>query len=737
MQVAGVVSSIRYTNEETGYTVCDIKSDNSTLTLVGKMPLLNIGENIVATGCFVEHAVYGRQFSVESFERKMPDKEDEIRDYLSSGFIKGLGPATAEKIVERFKDKTFDIFQNEPLRLTEIKGITPEKALSFGQAFLERENMRGIVMLLSKFNISSTYAVKVWNIYGTYAETEIQKNPYLLADNDIGLSFKVCDRIAAYYGIEPYNKERLKCALLYVLNSHTVNGDTWMPKDELIEKAVKITKTSIEFVNDAFDSLLLDGRLYVESKFPDRVYPDTLIQAERFCAVKLSLLNVIFDDFSPDEIDILLLDYEKENRIYLDEIQKEAIKSALNRGVYVITGGPGTGKTTIIKALINIYERIGLSVVLTAPTGRAAKRLNEATGYEAKTIHRLLEVAYNPESDDKAYFVHDDENPLSSDVVIVDEASMIDIELMSSLLKAIPRGTRLILVGDVDQLPSVGPGKVLSDIIESGQFKVAKLTMIYRQSEESLIVTNAHLINRGQLPVINREEGDFYFIKKTSSQSTADAVVELCTQTIPERFGFDPIKDIQVLTPMRKGDTGVYRLNELLQQSLNPQHKNKPQKAWGGAIFRVGDRVMQIKNDYSLPYVITDESGRWTEGLGVYNGDLGIVIDIDLKDEILTVRFDDNRTCEYNFDQLDNLEHAYAITVHKSQGTEFPAVVIPLYSVPPVLVCRNLLYTAVTRAKSLVVLVGSTDVMEKMIANTNMNERYSGLKERLSDYAGA
>lgn len=737
MQVTGVVSSIRYTNENTGYTVCDIKSDKSTFTLVGIMPLLNIGENIVATGNFVEHAIYGRQFSVESFERKMPTKEDEMRDYLSSGFIKGLGPATAQKIVDTFKDKTFEIFQFEPYRLSEIKGITPEKALAFGQAFLERENMRGIVMLLNKFNISSTYAVKVWKMYGTYAETEIQKNPYLLAESDIGLSFKICDRIAAYYGIEPYNKERLKCALLYVLNSYVVNGDSWMPKADLISKAVKITKTSDDFVNDAFDSLLLENRIYVENKFPDRVYAAHLIQAERYCAFKLSLLNEVFRDFNTTEIDKLLLNYEEVNEIYLDDIQKKAIKSALNQGVYVITGGPGTGKTTIIKALISIFESKGLSVILTAPTGRAAKRINETTGYEAKTIHRLLEVAYNIENDEKSYFMHDEDNPLTSDVVIVDEASMIDIELMSSLLKAISRGTRLILVGDVDQLPSVGPGKVLSDIIESGQFPVSKLTMIYRQSEESLIVTNAHLINKGLLPTINQEEGDFYFIKQTSSQSTADAVVELCTRIIPARFGFDPIKDIQVLSPMRKGNTGVHTLNELLQQSLNPPHKNKLQKIWGGTIFRVGDRVMQIKNDYSLPYVITDERGNWTEGLGVYNGDQGIIIDVDLKNEILTVRFDDNRTCEYNFDQLDNLEHAYAITVHKSQGTEFPAVVIPLYSVPPVLVCRNLLYTAVTRAKNLVVLVGSTDVMEKMIVNTNNKERFSGLKERLCEYADA
>ncbi|NMA65254.1 MAG: AAA family ATPase, partial [Clostridiaceae bacterium] len=521
MQICGVIKSIRYTNEKNGYTVCDVQSENKVITFVGTMPLLNVGECIIAEGRFVTHATYGHQFMVESCERRKPSKEDEMRDYLSSGFIKGLGPATARKIVDTFKDKTFHIFENEPHRLTEIKGISPQKALLFSQAFIERENIRHIVMLLNKFNVSSSYAMKVWKRYGTYAETEIQKNPFLLAESDIGLNFSVCDRIASYYGIEPYYKERLKSALLYILNKFTASGNTYANKTELLNEGAKLTKVSEEFLIDAFDSLMLEGRIYVEKRFPDRVYIDSLFQAEKYCSQKLNLLNETFDDFNEIETDKLLGEFEKNNDIYLDEDQKKAIKSALNQGVFIITGGPGTGKTTIIKSLINIFESKRFSVTLTAPTGRAAKRISETTGCEAKTIHRLLEVGYSIDDEEEPYFMRNEDNPLDFDVIIIDEASMIDIILMSALLKAVLRGTRLILVGDVDQLPSVGPGKVLSDIIESEKFPVAKLTTIFRQAEQSLIVTNAHLINQGLMPHINSEEGDFYFIPRMTSQDTA------------------------------------------------------------------------------------------------------------------------------------------------------------------------------------------------------------------------
>lgn len=730
-QITGAIKSIRYKNEKNGYTVCELKSENSHITMVGIMPHITVGENIVAKGAFVSHADYGRQFKVEDMERRKPTREDEIKEYLSSGFIKGLGPATAKIIVDTFKEKTFEIFLKEPLRLSEIKGISPDKALFFGQAFVEHESIRSITMMLQKYNVPSNIADKIIKRLGANAEELIRSNPYILLDKSIGFDFSVCDKLAASLGVEPYSKERLKSALLYILNASCAEGNTFILKDELFKKAEKLTKAEQEYILDAFDALNLEGRIFIEKRFPDRVYTDTLAEAERYCAWKLEALknrpvHSLFED-----ADELIRQYEEENDIFLDDIQKEAVKCALSKGICVITGGPGTGKTTIIKTLIYLFNARGLSVTLAAPTGRAAKRISETSGWEAKTIHRLLEVGYNYEDEENPYFFRDEDNPLSADVIIVDEASMIDIVMMSALLRAFPEGARLILVGDADQLPSVGPGKVLSDIIDSGRFPVIKLKTIFRQMEESLIITNAHLINQGLVPSVNNEEGDFYFIQKLSGKDTANTVVELCMRIIPERFGFDPLRDIQVLSPMRKGDTGVNRLNELLQQNLNPEQENKPQIIAGGTVFRTGDRVMQIKNDYTMPWTMMDDNGGWIDGLGVYNGDIGIVIDIDTRSEILTVRFDDNRTCEYRFDQLDNLEHAYAITVHKSQGTEFPAVVVPLYGVPGALACRNLLYTAVTRAKKLVVLVGSPDLMEKMVRNINGKKRYSGLKERL------
>ncbi|HHW23080.1 MAG TPA: ATP-dependent RecD-like DNA helicase [Clostridiaceae bacterium] len=733
-EISGIVSSIRYSNEKTGYTVCDLKSDdNKNITLVGIMPLLAEGESIIAAGEFVVHPDYGRQFAVRRCERKEPTREDSIMKYLSSGFIKGMGASTAKKIVDHFREETFEVLKYEPYRLTEIKGISPERALYFGQAFLEHDRMRNLVMLVQSYGISSGIAARLWNKYGTEAEEEIRKNPYLLSESDIGLSFQACDRIALSSGFEPYSKERLKGAVKYVLWESISDGHTYIPMEELLKAGVKLTGAAEEYLQDAIDALRLEGLIAAERQHPDRIYAEELMEAERYCARKLSLMNKRRDESWIEQGEELVEKYEKELDIYLDDIQKEAVICALSNNVSVITGGPGTGKTTIIRTLIKIFEEKGLKTMLTAPTGRAAKRISETSGYEARTIHRLLEVGYSIENNERPYFMRDEDNPVEADVLIIDEASMIDITIMNALLRALPHDTRLVLVGDSDQLPSVGPGKVLSDIITSNAFPVVRLKTIFRQTEQSSIISNAHLINMGQMPELNHDEGDFYFITKLGGRSVNECIIELCSNKIPEQFGFDPIRDIQVLSPMKKGETGVRQLNVILQQVLNPEKEGKPQKAFGNTIFRLGDRVMQIRNDYAMPWTQYDEKGLFSEGLGVYNGDLGIIEDIDMKAELITVRFDDNRVAEYSFDKADSLEHAFAITVHKSQGTEFPVVVIPLSGVPKSLVCRKILYTAVTRARKLVVLVGSPEIMEEMIGNENEKDRYSGLRERLSE----
>lgn len=733
-QISGIVGSIRYTNVKTGYTVCDLESDeHKNITLVGIMPLLVEGENIIASGEFVVHPDYGLQFAVQRCERKNPTREEQMMRYLSSGFIKGMGASTAKKIVEYFKEQTFEILESEPYRLTEIKGISPERALYFGQAFIEHEKIRDLVMLVQRYGISSNVAVKLWNKFGADAEEVFRRNPYRLAENDIGLSFSACDRIALSSGFELYSKDRLKCAVMCVLWASVSDGHTYMPLEELLKTGARLTKAEEGYISDAIDALRLEGLIAAERQHPDRIYTEELIEAERYCARKLSLLNGNRNEERTEEAEKLIEKYGENQDLYLDDIQKEAVICALLNNVSVITGGPGTGKTTIIKTLIKIFEEKGLKTVLAAPTGRAAKRISETSGCEARTIHRLLEVGYSIEDNERPYFMRDEDNPLDADVLIIDEASMIDIVLMQALLRALPHDTRLVLVGDSDQLPSVGPGKVLSDIIMSNAFPVVKLKTIFRQTEQSGIISNAHLINQGLMPELNTEEGDFYFIPKLGSKSVNECLIDLCVNKIPEQFGFDPIRDIQVLSPMKKGETGVRRLNELLQRVLNPEKDDKPQKAFGNTIFRTGDRVMQVRNDYTMPWTLIDEKGCFSEGLGVYNGDLGIIEDIDTKAGLITVRFDDNRVSEYDFDKIDSLEHAFAITVHKSQGTEFPAVVIPLFGVPKSLVSRKILYTAITRARKLVVLVGNPEIMEEMIRNENEKERYSGLRERLSE----
>lgn len=734
-QLVGTIHSIKYTNDKNGYTVCDLKAGKKLITLVGYMPMLVPGESMVALGEWITHNEYGRQFNVKSCERKAPSALDEMEKYLGSGFIKGLGPATARRIVETFTEETFDIMRSEPMRLSEIRGITAEKALAYGQAFLEYDAMRGTIMLMQRYGIPASYTHKVWKKFGQASEEEIQRNPYRLSEADIGLGFQFCDRIALGLGIDPCSIFRLKSALHYLLALSVQNGHSYYPLDKLLEESQQLTHAAQGLIQNALDQMLLEESVFIDKKYPDRIYTDLLFEAESYCAARLVQMNAEPDDCPDCDVERWLSDFESKNNILLDGFQKDAARCALKSGICVITGGPGTGKTTIIKALIHVFAQMDKSVFLCAPTGRASKRVSETSGCEAKTIHRLLEVGYAIDKEERPYFSRNEDNPLEAEVIIVDETSMIDIVIMSALLRAIPEGCRLVLVGDVDQLPSVGPGKVLGDIIGSKLFPVVKLERIFRQSEESMIILNAHKINQGIQPLINGEESDFYFIQRMDAREAVKAVVELCAAKIPERFGFDPMREIQVLTPMRKGETGVYSLNQKLQERLNPFSAEKPEKVSGNTIWRLGDRVMQIRNDYTRPWTQANSSGGWLDGQGVYNGDTGVILDIDSKAQILTIRFDDLRTCEYAFDSLDDLEHAYAVTVHKSQGSEFPAVIIPLFAVPSALVCRNLIYTAVTRAKKLVIFVGNPFILEQMVENINEKERFSGLKERFHGFA--
>ena len=729
--VSGTIKSIRYTNERTGYTVCDLKTEKSVVTLVGSMPLLAPGENVTATGDFVVHSEYGRQFKVASCERKIPTREEEMQDYLSGGMIKGLGPATAKRIIETFRDKAFEVLLSEPMRLTEIRGITSEKALSFGQAFLKHENMRNTIMLMYRYNVSTNYAIKIWKRFGSQAGEEIRKNPYILTENDIGLSFSVCDRIAFLEGIEPGDKERLKAALLWILRLSVGNGHTYFPKEQLLARGAKLTRVVPGLVEDAFDALFMESEIFVERQYPDRVYTPELIEAERFCARRLVSLNGKKDDFSAGESDDLLRQYEGNHHIQMDEIQKKAVLCALENGVSIITGGPGTGKTTIIKVLIHVFEAYGLSVTLAAPTGRAAKRISETSGCEAKTIHRLLEVGYNIDDQERPYFMRNEENPLSFDVLIVDEASMIDIVMMDALLKAFPPDARLILVGDVDQLPSVGAGNVLSDIIDSNTIKTIRLDAIFRQSAGSIIVQNAHLINNGQMPVYNKKDTDFFFMRENKTADIVNLIIDLYSLRLPVKYNLNPVKDIQVLSPMKKGDAGVIELNKRLQSAINPPSRLKKEKGFGKYIFREGDKVMQVKNNYQTEWK-TIQDGNTVTGEGIYNGDMGYIVFIDETEQEITVKFDEEKEVIYPFSQLDELILAYATTVHKSQGSEFPVVIMPVVWGPPMLLTRNLFYTAITRARQLVVLVGTERYMQDMINNDKIDRRYSALNYRLS-----
>lgn len=719
--------NIVYTNEANGFTVLEARWGKKIMTAVGYMPYVAVGEQLLLRGQWVLHPDYGQQFKVESYESYKPTDLKGIERYLASGMIAGIGPSTAKKLVQHFGEKTLDIMQCDPDRLTEIEGIGKSKAEKIAASFAKQAELRQVMVFLQSHGITPSYAVKIYNQYGTETQRILSENPYRMAEDIYGIGFKTADRMAQSLGVDRMSPYRVACGTKYVLSQASNEGHTFLPRSLLIERAVALLEVDNDMVSSALTALAISRDVFFETDQEDtRVYLAPFYYAETGVAAKLYSLANGVDLCDAAGLEERLKAIQKEQGIILAEQQRKAVMTALTEGVVVITGGPGTGKTTAINCIIRLMMEQGLKVVLTAPTGRAAKRMTQATGCDAMTIHRLLEYTFSEDEGDS--FQRNEKKPLECDAVIVDEVSMVDIILMHNLLKAMRSGMRLVLVGDADQLPSVGPGNVLGDIIGSGIVPVVKLEQVFRQAGHSMIVTNAHRINHGQMPFINVKGSDFFMEVKDGQNRIMQAVVGLCTSRLPSYYGYDPLKDIQVLSPMKKGVAGVWNLNAQLQQQLNPPAPHKSERSVGEIIFRLGDRVMQIKNDYN---VLWQKREGGEEGQGVFNGDVGYITHINDEEQCLTVLFDDDKEVVYDFGQLDELQLAYAISVHKSQGNEFPVVVMPIINGPPMLMARNLLYTAVTRAKELVVLVGRPQHLQAMINNDFVAQRYSGLKERL------
>ena len=735
-QLQGLVEHIVYHNNENGYTVLNLMCQGDEVVCVGTMPVISEGEYIKAEGDYVEHATYGQQFKISTFSVEVPEDIYSLERYLASGAIKGIGPKMAHKIVGKFKEDTFRIMEEEPERLAEIKGISQRIAQEIYEQFHDKQDMRQAAMFLTKFGISSNLAVKIYNQYGTRLYDIIRENPYQLADDISGIGFKLADDIAHKAGIGQNSDYRIRSGIIYMLLQGSLSGHTYLPKDLLVERTAQLLEIDASMIDKHLTDLSIDKKIMLrELNGQPVVYASTYYYLELNVARMLKGLNMTYD-ISDLPLEQVIRKIQEEEHLELDDMQRKAVMEAVKNGVMIITGGPGTGKTTTINTLIKYFEYENLEIRLAAPTGRAAKRMTEATGYEAQTIHRLLELTGVPEENASAHFERNEQNPLEADVIIIDEMSMVDINLMNSLLKAVMPGTRLILVGDVNQLPSVGPGNVLKDIINSHCFSVVMLTKIFRQAMESAIVTNAHKINAG-IPIdLNHKTTDFFCMKRYDATSIIGVLIALIRDKLPPNVGAAPY-EIQVLTPMRKGELGVERLNTILQQYLNPPEPGKREYEHRQSLFREGDKVMQIKNNYQIEWEIQDKYHIPVDkGVGVFNGDTGIIKEINTFAQTLTVEFDEGRRVDYPFGQLDELELAYAITIHKSQGSEYPAVILPLLSGPKMLFNRNLLYTAVTRAKKCVVIVGSDGTVQRMIENVNEQRRFTGLRERIVEVMG-
>jgi len=732
-EIQGTIYDVVFRNEQNGYSVIELESEKNLITVVGYFAYLNIGETIKVYGTWVQHPDYGKQFKMETYNSVTPSTLYGIEKYLASGLIAGIGPHTAKKMVEKFGMETFDIIQYYPDRLTEVEGIGAKKAAKIFEAFQEQKELKDIMMFLEQYDIGPTYAVRIYKAYGANTISEIKENPYKLADEIFGIGFKMSDRIALTMGIPIDSEYRISSATKYCLNWFHGNGHTYAPQEELCRMTAELLGVDEGVVQENIIKLFISKDLVVENLGDIRaVYSTTFHKAESGAARRLLQLRM----YSVSKVNLNaeeeLQKLEHSQGITLAENQKSAVKEAMNNGVLVITGGPGTGKTTTIRTIIDLFERKGMSVLLAAPTGRAAKRMQEATGKEAKTLHRLLEFGFG-DSDEEMLFQKNEDSPLECDAIIVDEVSMIDIILMNNLLKAVAEGTRLVLVGDVDQLPSVGPGNVLRDIIESEAVPVVRLNEIFRQAQESLIVVNAHRINHGEAPILDQKQKDFFFMKQEEQQTIVNTIVELCRERLPKYYKTTFMEGIQVLSPMKKGPCGIINLNNELQKILNPEEPGKKEKQFRDFTFRVGDKVMQVKNNYKMKWQSIVDFEK--EGEGVFNGDIGVIINIDSEEQIIEVVYDNEKLVRYDFALLDELELAYALTVHKSQGSEFPILVMPITFGPKMLLTRNLLYTALTRAKQTVVLVGSEKFVHQMVLNNHITQRYSGLKQRLKKMA--
>ena len=725
-QLEAVIENTVFRNEENGYSIMEARAGREKITVVGTLPALAAGEQVMLEGAWVEHPQYGRQWKATGWEIRKPTTLLGIERYLGSGLIPGIGAATARLLVQEFGERTLDVLSERPEQLTRVPGIGKKRAQQLGKAFQEQYGAREAMIFLQSYGVSPALAVKISKRYGADAQRKIRENPYRLIDDIEGVGFLTADRIALSLGIPQDSEYRLRAGVKYALQEAAAGeGHTYLPREILLERAARGLRVTGELLTHELDGLLFAREIIaMDADGTEAMMLSPYFYAEKEIARYLKLL-MLAAGTKNEQVGPRIGDFEKKNGIQFSENQRRAVSEAVQRGLLVITGGPGTGKTTIINCILALLSG---DVQLAAPTGRAAKRMSEATGHEAKTLHRLLEF-----SGEEGKFQRDEQNPLECACVIVDEMSMVDVFLMRSLLRALKPGTKLIMVGDADQLPSVGAGNVLGDILKSGAIPSVRLTDIFRQSGESLIVVNAHRINHGEAPILNQKGSDFFFERRPFAEDAASAIVGLCEKRLPAFLHTDfPARDIQVLSPTKKAGAGVYQLNAMLQAALNPAGGRKPEIHYGDTAFRVGDKVMHVKNNYQLAWK-TDDG---TEGEGVFNGDVGFITKVDTQDRVVTVRYDDERTVEYDYPQLEELELAYALSVHKSQGSEFPCVVMPVVGGPPRLLTRNLFYTALTRARKLVVLVGREDAIAAMVNNNHIAARYTTLRQRLKEEIG-